>query len=218
MNIQLYYAPTTCALAPYITLTEASAEFDVIPLNFHKKQHMSVEYMKLNPKHKVPLLIIEGKPLTESVAIQQWIARAFPKANLLPVDPWDEFKAISMLAWCSSGIHPYLSRINSPQKVCDLSNTDESVRRLSAQILYEYYQIAEGLLNGREYFFEHFTAVDAHFFWCFRRGMQFELELSRFNNCTAHFERMKSRGSVKKLFAYEKEVQDKFAKATDCRF
>ena len=214
MKIQLYYAPITCALAPYITLTEAKAKFEVTPLNFPQKQNMSIEYMKLNPKHKVPLLIVDGKSLTESVAIQQWIARAFPEANLLPTDAWDEFRAISMLAWCSSGIHPYLSRINGPQKVCDISNTDESVRRLSAQTLYENFQIAEDLLIGREYFFDNFTAVDAHFFWCFRRGMQFELELSKFNNCMVHFEHMKSRPSVKKLLAYEKEVQNEFVKAT----
>ena len=28
MEIILYYAPTTCALAPYITLTKANAEFE----------------------------------------------------------------------------------------------------------------------------------------------------------------------------------------------
>jgi hypothetical protein len=36
--------------------------------------------------------------------------------------------------------------------------------------LFENYQIAEEILAGRDYFFDHFTAVDAHFFWCFRRG------------------------------------------------
>ena len=28
MNIVLYYAPNTCALAPYVTLTEANAPFE----------------------------------------------------------------------------------------------------------------------------------------------------------------------------------------------
>jgi len=28
MDIVLYYAPITCALAPYITLTEAGAKFE----------------------------------------------------------------------------------------------------------------------------------------------------------------------------------------------
>ena len=64
MEIVLYYAPITCALVPYITLTEANAEFEVRPLNFRKQQQRSAGYMKLTPKHKVPLLVIDGKPLT----------------------------------------------------------------------------------------------------------------------------------------------------------
>ena len=61
-----------------------------------------------------------GETMTESTAIQIWIARAFPDAGLLPDDPWQELKAISLHSWCSSGIHPYLSRINAPPRVCDV--------------------------------------------------------------------------------------------------
>ena len=43
------------------TLTEAGAKFEVRPLNFRKGQHMSPEYLKINPKHKVPLLVVDGK-------------------------------------------------------------------------------------------------------------------------------------------------------------
>jgi glutathione S-transferase len=213
MEIILYYAPITCALAPYITLTEAGAKFEVRPLNLRKDQHKSPEYLKLNPKHKVPLLIVDGKVLSESAAIQIWIARTFPQAKLLPSDPWQELQAISMLSWCASGIHPYLARINAPPRVCDLPGAGDSVRRLAAEQLFENYKIADGLLAGREYFFDHFTAADAHFFWTFRRGSSFELDVSGFPNCIAHFERMKNRHSVQKLLAYEKAVQEEFAKA-----
>src|SRR6476661_6552497 len=127
MEILLYYAPNTCALAPYVTLTEASATFEVRPLNFRKGQQKSADYLRLNPKHKVPLLIVDGRPLTESPAIQIWIARNFPQAKLLPSDPWQELQAISVLSWCSSGMHPYLSRINSPSRVCDLPGAEETV-------------------------------------------------------------------------------------------
>ena len=69
--------------------------------------------------------------------------------------------------------------------------------------LFENYQIADDMLAGREYFFDHFTAPDAHFFWCFRRGTLFDIDMSQFRNCTAHFERMKTRPSVQKLLAFE---------------
>ncbi len=87
------------------------------------------------------------------------------------------------------------------------------MRRLAQQQLFETYRIADDLLAGREFFFDHFTAADAHFFWCFRRGTQFSLDVSQFKNCLAHFERMKERPSVQKLLAFEADVQSGFAKA-----
>jgi glutathione S-transferase len=213
MDIVLYYAPITCAMAPYITLTEANAKFEVKSLNLRKGQQNSPEFLKLNPKHKVPLLLIDGQILSESTAIQVWIARNFPQAKLLPSDPWQELKAIALHSWCSSGIHPFLARINSPPRVCDAPNSDDSVRRLAKEQLLENFKIADDLLAGREFFFDHFTAPDAHFFWCCRRATQFELDVSGFKNCTGHFQRMTKRPSVQKLLAFEKSVQEDFAKA-----
>jgi glutathione S-transferase len=213
MDIVLYYAPNACSLVPYITLTEANAAFDVRPLNLRKGQHMSADYLKLNPKHKVPLLVVDGRMLTENVAIQTFIARTFPQAKLMPADPWQELQAISILAWCASGIHPFLSRINSPPKVCDVPGADDSVRRLAKEMLFENYRIADDLLKGREYFFDHFTAADAHFFWCVRRGTQLDVDPAGFANCAAHFERMQRRPSVQKALAFEKSVLEDFARA-----
>jgi glutathione S-transferase len=201
MDVQLYYAPNACSLVPFVTLTEAGAAFEVRTLNLGKDQQKSPDYLKLNPKHKVPLLIVDGRPLSENVAIQIWIASNFPNAKLLPSDSWQLLQAISILAWCASGIHPYLSRINSTSKVCDLPDAGQSVRRLAQDLLFENYKIAEDMLAGREYFFDHFTATDAHFFWCFRRGSQFDLDLSGFPNCLSHFDRMKGRASVQKVLA-----------------
>ena len=213
MQIVLYYSPIACSLVPYITLTEAGATFEVRNINLRKGEQSSPDYLRLNPKHKVPVLTVDGQTLTENVAIQIWIARNYPQAKLLPTDPWQELKAISIMSWCASGIHPFLARINSPPRVCDVSGADESVRKLAASQLYENYQIADDLLAGRQYFFDHFTAADAHFFWCFRRGTQFELNLSKYKNCQAHFERLQKRSSVQQCLAHEKAVQAEFAKA-----
>lgn len=212
MEIVLYYSPNTCALAPYITLTEARAGFEARPLNFRKRQNYSPEYLKINPKHKVPALVVDGKILTENVAIHQWVHRTFPDAKILPADPWEQLQAISLLAWCSSGIHPYLSRVNNPPKVCDAAGASESVVKFATEALFETFHIADERLAGRDYFFDHFTAPDAHFFWCCRRATQLEVSIADFPNVTAHFKRMLERPSVKKLLAFEKEVNEQFAK------
>ena len=66
------------------------------------------------------------------------------------------------------------------------------------------------MLAGREFFFDHFTAADAHFFWCLRRSAQLGVEATAFPNCLAHFERIKKRPSVQKLFDYEQSVLAEF--------
>ncbi len=216
MKLILYYAPVACSLVPYVTLTEAGADFEVVPVNMGKGQQNNPEYLRLNPKHKVPVLLIDGDPLTENVAIQIWIARNFPKARLLPSDPKEEIKAISLMAWFTSGIHPALTPNNSPQRYCDLPGSEDSVKRCAQKLLNEHFTVADGLLAGRETFFEHFTAVDAYFFWCFRRATQFKLDtmdLSKYRNCMAHFERMKQRPGVQKLLEFEAKVQREFAQA-----
>ena len=126
----------------------------------------------------MPLLLVDGEPLTESTAIQIWIARTFPQAKLLPSDPWQELKAISVMSWCSSGIHPFLARINNPPPVvCDLPGAEASVVKAATEMLHESYKIADDMLKGREFFFDHFTAPDAHFFWCIRRGTQLGVDV-----------------------------------------
>ena len=213
MKLTLYYAPMTCATVPYITLTEAGADFEVQSVNSRAGQLRTPEFLSLNPKHKVPVLVIDGEPLTENVAIQIWIARQFPTARLLPVESGAEIKAISLMAWCASGIHPHLTPNARPENYCDLPDSEASVKRVANKMLFEDFAIADSLLAGREWFCENFTAVDAYFFWCFRRAMSFKLEVSAFRNCVAHFERMKLRPSVQKVLAHEKQVQDAFAKA-----
>lgn len=213
MQIVLYYSPTACSLVPYVTLTEAGAKFDVRNINLRAGEQNAADYLKLNPKHKVPVLVVDGQPLTENVAIQVWINRQFPQARLLPADPWQELQAISVMSWCAAGIHPFLSRLNAPSRVCDVPGADESVKKLAAGQVYHNYQIANDLLADRDYFFDHFTAADVHFFWCFRRGMQFGLELSKYKNCQAHSARLQERPSVQKCLAHEKAVQAAFTRA-----
>jgi glutathione S-transferase len=206
MNLTLYYAPVSCSLVPYLALTEAGADFEIRVVNFRRRGHLSPEYLRINPKHKVPVLVIDGEPLTENVAIQLWIGRSFPEARLLPSGGLNEFKAISLLAWCASGIHPHLTPNLLPQRYCDLPGSEESVRRCAHKMLLENYQVAEQLLSGRDWFFDHFTLPDAYFFWCFRRGMQFKVDQSGFPNCRAHFERVSRRASAQKLLAFEAQT------------
>lgn len=213
MTLTLYYSPLSCSMVPYIALAEAGADFAVEVVNLRRGQHMSPEFLRLNPKHRVPVLMIDGQPLTETVAIQLWIARHFPKARLLPDADLDEARAVALLAWCASGIHPALTPNVMPQRFCDLPGSEESVRRCAQKLLLEYFGIAEELLRGRDWFFDRFSLPDVHFFYCFRRAGQLQADQSAFPACRAHFERMAQRPSVRKLLAFEAETMARLEQA-----
>jgi len=206
MKIELFYAPVACPLVPYLLLEEAGAKFDVHVLNLRAGQQRSPDFLKLNPKHKVPLLLVDGVPLTENLAIQTWIARSFPEAGLLPTDTWGECQALSLLSWCASGFHPLLSRINAPGKYCGADCSPDTVAEIAKDQLLQQFRIAEDLLAGREYFLDSFSAADAYFFWCTRRAGLLGVNLSGLPGCRAHFERVGDRPSAKAVLQFEAEV------------
>jgi methionine synthase II (cobalamin-independent) len=45
-----------------------------------------------------------------------------------------------------------------------------AIIKFATEALFENFKIGDDRLSGREYFFDHFTAPDAHFFWCCRRA------------------------------------------------
>ena len=205
MQITLHYFPITCSMVPYIALKEAGAVFDVRVVNLKRGEQNEEQYLRLNPKKKVPLLVVDDEPLTENVAILQWIASNFDAAKLLP-DGMDRFKAISLMAWCASGIHPFLTPNVVPHRYCDLPGSEENVKQCAQKMLLANFLIAEEMLAGREWFFDQFTIPDAYFFWCFRRARQFGIDLSSFPNCNAHFDRVSERPSVQDVLRFEKKV------------
>lgn len=214
MKLSLHYAPLSCATVPFITLTEAGAAFDVVALNLAKGEHMTPAFERVNPKHRVPVLVVDEQPITENLALQLWIARQYPAARLLPEDPMQQILAVSFLSWCGSAIHPAITPNARPQRYCDLPGSEESVRRCAQKLLAEHFGNAEQMLGERAWFFDdRFTAADAYFYWCFRRASQFDFDLSPFVRCLAHRARMETRASVQHVLAFEAESLRRFAAA-----
>ena len=128
-----------------MTLHESGAEFDVKPISLKNKQQHDVEYLRINPKAKVPVLVVDGEVLTENVAILTWLVNAFCAKKLLPTDPKNAIKALSLMAWCASGLHPPLTRIFDPARYCSVPGSEESIRKLA---LKEVIQIARRCSGG----------------------------------------------------------------------
>lgn len=114
--LELHFAPGACSFVPHVALEAAKARFEPKLVKLHKGEQNTPEYLKLNPNGQVPVLVVDGKPLTQIVAISQYLDQAFPDAGLLPKDPWQRAEALSQLAWMNNTVHPTFTHFFRPEK------------------------------------------------------------------------------------------------------
>lgn len=202
MNITLYHSPGACSMATYISLVEAGAEFDVNIISLKNNEQSSPEYAAINPRKKVPFLVVDGKGLSENVAIQSWIGETYPEANLLPSDGWDIKRAVSYMGWFGSAIHPHITRHFKPVKFCANTEAHNDLKAKAKAMYMEQLNLIELELTDRTWFFDHYTVCDSYFFWIYHRATREGFDLSGFKHCTAHNDRMHTRDSVKKVLAH----------------
>ncbi len=203
MTITLYHAPGACSTATYVSLLEAGAEFNVELISLAKKEQTSESYKAINPKQKVPYMIINGKGLSENTAMLTWIADTYPHANLLPTDTFDRARAISHMNWFSSGMHPHITRHFRVAKFCSVESAHEDIRAKAKAMFLEQMALVEKELDGRTWFFDHNTACDAYFFWVYDRALREDFDLLEFTACTAHYNAMKERPNLQKVLAHK---------------
>src|SRR5688572_32856970 len=104
--LKLFWAPGTCALASHIALEEAGAQVETVKLDFTKGDQRKPEYLKINPKGRVPALVTDRGILTETPAMLVYVAQSFPKAGLAPIDDPFLFAEIqSFNSWLCSHLH-----------------------------------------------------------------------------------------------------------------
>ena len=101
-----YFAPNTIALASHIALEHVGAEYQTVRVDFSKNQQRSADYLHLNPKGRVPVLVTDQGTLTETPAMLLYICQLFPQANLAPLDnPFALAKLNEFNSYLCSTVH-----------------------------------------------------------------------------------------------------------------
>ena len=76
--MKLYYMPGACSIGIHVLLEEICKPYDLQKIDGAKQEQYGPEFVKLNPKSKVPTLQRDdGSVLTEFPAIATWLARSF---------------------------------------------------------------------------------------------------------------------------------------------
>jgi glutathione S-transferase len=205
--ITLYFSPGACSLASHIGLEETGAPYELKPILLAKGQQRTEDYLKINPRGKVPALSVDGKILVENTAILTYLARRFPDKKLMPADPVEEARCIGTMCWFSSVVHPSYQRCHRPERFAEGEAAAAAVKENGKKSFWSNLQEIDSMIQGNDWIMgREFTAVDGYalvfYGWAERSGFPVK-ELRAY---TAWRERMMNRPSVKKSVESEQNV------------
>ena len=205
----LWMAPYTCARVTAIALEEAGMEFETKLVRFMRGEHKSAEFKTRNPKGKVPALEIDGDVLTENVAILTYLAERFPEAGLLPLttNAIERAHILADLCFCSSTLHPLVTRIRMPMYFAGAENAQD-VKKTAEAAMDEYFQLVEDrLASGRWWYGSKWSAMDGYLYWVFWRVEGAGYDVSPYLRFVAHARANEQRPAVQRALAREEAAQ-----------
>ncbi|AKH41563.1 Glutathione S-transferase GST-6.0 [Croceibacterium atlanticum] len=99
--LKLYsFGPGANSLKPMLTLYEKGLEYEQHLLNPAKFEHHSDWFKEINPRGQVPALWDDGKVVTESTVICEYLEDAHPtEVKLRPEDPFDRAQMRIWTKW-----------------------------------------------------------------------------------------------------------------------
>lgn len=116
MTLKLYYAPGACSFVPHALLELAGAAFEPALVKLHKGEQRTPEYLALNPRGQVPVLVDGDAVITQIVAIVLHLDARFPEAGLLPAEGLARTRALETLTWMNNTVHPTFTHVFMPYK------------------------------------------------------------------------------------------------------
>lgn len=205
--LTLYYAPGTCALASHLALEYTGAPYQVTRLDFKQQQQRSPEYLRINPKGRVPALATDRGVLTETPAILQYIAQSFPQSKLAPVD--DAFlngKVNEFNSYLCSTVHvnhAHKGRGARWVEADDTHSLDAMKKKVPQTMTDSFTLIEEQLLQGPWVLGERFSTSDLYLFTIARWLEGDNVDVNRFPKVADHMRRMNEQPQVRKVLAQQ---------------
>lgn len=212
--LKFYYAPDTCARVSMIALEETGAAYERQLISFVRRDHRAGRYLRMHPQGRVPLLVVDGQPLTENVAILWWLHATFPEAGLLPqtADDLGTAQQLADLAWCASGLHPLVTRIRLPQFSCPVPEAQPAVRAAAMGVITDQLRLAEArLCEGPWWYGERWSVMDAYLNWIWFRITGAGFDPAPFPRLSDHDRRLGERPSVTRTLAIHAEAARELA-------
>ena len=153
MQLHLYYAPGTCSFVPHVALElirETGQDFTSTLINLRNGEQLKPEYQAINPRGQVPALIVDGKLVTQVMAIIDFLNNQFLQARLLPTEAMARAEVLSTLAWMNNTVHPTFTRVFRPERFAT-EDSKAAVKETALEQFKSYLAEIDALVKGKQF-------------------------------------------------------------------
>lgn len=107
MELTFYdFWQSSAAYRVRIALNLKGVDFRAVEIDLAAGEHAGEAYLAINPQGLVPALAVNGRVLSQSLAIIDWLDTRFPVPRLIPEDPFERAQALSQALVVATDIHP----------------------------------------------------------------------------------------------------------------
>ena len=129
-----------------IALNLKGLKYEYVPIDLRTEQHLGAEYQALNPQGLVPALVDNGRVLTQSPAIIEWLEERYPEPALLPGNPEARARVRELAAIVGCDVHPINNRRILETLRRDFGANEAAVQRWCATWVASGFDAIEALL------------------------------------------------------------------------
>lgn len=161
MAITFYYKPMSSATRVHWALEELGVPYEGIKMALDGDQRKP-EFLALNPNGKIPLLVVDGVPIFESLAQLLYLGEAFGvDKGLFPKPGLERAEAFKWMCWSSVSLYEALVRIIKNGERVPEEERNPKARAAAIKEVGEYLAILDRHLADRPYVLgESFSLVD----------------------------------------------------------
>ncbi|KAJ3318319.1 hypothetical protein HDV06_000552 [Boothiomyces sp. JEL0866] len=191
MPSYLYFTPTSCGAASYISARKAGLiGNEIIPILVNLATHTiqsgpkkNTSFYKVNPKGNIPALVLEdGTLLNENAAVLQRIADYVPD-TLAPLNGTNSRYVLqSKLSYISSEIHSIFGPLYHPEDDCQVKKWSKEQLERKFDYLNKYELCGKQFLVG-----DSFTVADAYLYIVLSWTKEVDLDLSKYPHVEKYF-------------------------------
>lgn len=194
--MKLYGLVGACSFVPHVALewvkaqTQQDYEFQAVSREFIK----SAEYLALNPRGAVPLLVDGDLALSQNQAILHYLDEVYPEAKLFgSKTARDKAKAARWLSFFNADVHKsFVPLFRLPSYAEGNEELTKTIRQQAAEQILDQLATANAHLENHIYFGESISVADVYLYimlnWCRRLGLDF----SHLEQLSAFMQRVES--------------------------